>query len=1220
MRTRMRIVALLSLGILVAALPAVVGAQDGAAPAQRNASQTRSSGGACFSPQATKNVEGCPSNVAQARATGDAPRTHLNVSARRPEETKNKATGPGIELTTAQRMAEATQRRIQQRAAELLDREIQLTQRLVRNTRRTAPNRPDILLRLAELYFEKQTQLNVRVRGFDERIFQARQRKNGGAVRQLEQEQRQAEQAVDGVRQEAIRTYAQLVQDHPDFPRMDEVLFSLAFGLEEMRQVDRARQVYYRLIKNHPNSRFVPHAWLSFAEFYFGEGEMENANQFYSKVLEIPPERNPVYGYALYKKAWAAYNLEDFQTALEQFVRTIEYAQQNPDARDAENLARQSRRELVLPYSRVAPASRALDFFRRYTANNEQALETLENLGELYYDTGQWPNTITVYQKLISESPNSDKTCYWQSRVSNAIISSRPKDEQVREVQRLIDLYDQFTGAAGRSAESVNQCKQLSATILVELATAWHREAIGTPEQPGTNDRSTMQLASRLYRLVIDKFPELEQMEFPEIDRRDWPTLYKVSYYYAELLWKMEDWSQCGPAFDRVVELNPQGEYTSDAAYAAVLCYNNLYQQTYSSREREVASQESGGNRGRGRGRGRGRQQAEETPEEPSLAPREFTPVEQGMLNAFQRFVCYVRDDEQLPTVKYRRARIFYEANRFEEAALLFKDVAMNHRDSELAEYAANLYLDSLNVLGTKLEPPRPECILELESAIGPLKQGYCQTETQQEEHADLCRVLNTLEIEVLRKLAESQYGAEQFAECGRTYVRLFRQFPEYDKADEVLYNGANCFSRARLLGRAIQVRRVLIERFPESRLSKRAVFLVGSNYHALAIYGQAADFYEQFARRFPGESFPMQRPDGDECTEEETTSGDCAVASEALMNAVFFRLGLGEEDTAIADARLYEQNYSRRLPRQTAQVVFSLGSIYERQQNWAKVQDHYRDFLRTFGRSALPNQIIQANVAIGRAYWRANDRRRAEEPFRTALQAWTRGAGEAISRLDATDAEKATYLEEAKDAASEAIFYLAEYKFLEVEGIEFPAYRGGRSMERVNAWAQGDFVQWYQRKATAIRAAQIEYERVAELDVPRWEIAAAARIGQMWRGFVDNFRSAPVPQEIANDDELAATYEGALDEASQPFLQEAIGKFEFCLITATRVRWFNEWSQICERELNTLDPARYPPADELRGRPEYVRSTAAEPAPVQLGEGQTTETESGEVEGGGES
>ena len=68
-----------------------------------------------------------------------------------------------------------------------------------------------------------------------------------------------------------------------------------------------------------------------------------------------------------------------------------------------------------------------------------------------------------------------------------------------------------------------------------------------------------MTQAAQLYRLTLDSFPDMDQMEFPDIDRRDWPTEYKVSYFYAELLWKMEDWTQCGPAFDRVVEIDPNG-------------------------------------------------------------------------------------------------------------------------------------------------------------------------------------------------------------------------------------------------------------------------------------------------------------------------------------------------------------------------------------------------------------------------------------------------------------------------------------------------------------------------------------------------------------------------------------------------------------------------------------------------------------------------------------
>jgi tetratricopeptide (TPR) repeat protein len=384
---------------------------------------------------------------------------------------------------------------------------------------------------------------------------------------------------------------------------------------------------------------------------------------------------------------------------------------------------------------------------------------------------------------------------------------------------------------------------------------------------------------------------------------------------------------------------------------------------------------------------------------------------------------------------------------------------------------------------------------------------------------------------------------------------------------DEVLWNAALNFEAARLLGRAIQVRKVLIEQFPESNLSKRALYLIGANYHALAIYGQAADFYEQFARRFPGE-------DGSTCTDEDRTANTCAIANEALQNAVFFRLGLGEEEKAIEDARLFERNYRRRLPRETSQVIFSLGTIFQRQQNWSKVVDHYRGFLRSYARQALPHQVVRANVEIGNAHWAQNDRDRARGFYDTALRAFRGGAVEGINGLsDVADDEKARWVVEAKDAASEALFHLAEYKFEEFRRIRFPALRGASTMERVNNWATQDFMPWVNTKREALLVAQAEYEKIAELEIPRWEIAAAARIGVMWRSFVDEFRDAPIPDEIQADPELFDIYVGALDEQSQPFQQQAIDKFEFCLITATRVRWFNEFSQTCELELNGLNP-----------------------------------------------
>ncbi len=1146
-------------------------------------------------PEGTEQaMAACPAGARKAAAKegGNAPVSRLKATQPKRKATSG-PTGPSLQIDMSTRLGREQTRA---RAEGLLEKEIAILQRLVKNSASDDPRRPEVLLRLAETQFEMQIAKNAKVRSFDDPIYEACTRdKDKARCKQARDGQKAAQAELNAIREDSIRTYATLVRDHPRFKRMDEVLFSLAFALQELDQFDKARSVYRRLIKDYPKSRFVPNAYLSFAEYYFNDSDMEAAAKFYRKVLEFPPQRNSVYGYALYKIAWVEYNRERYRQSLQGFVDILEFARKNKYANDAKNLARQARKELVLPYSHYGSPGKALDFFRRYAKNDAEAHEMLENLAELYYDTGQWSQSITVYHKLMADSPRSSSLCDWQTKVTNAVISSRPKQDQIVELKRLVDVYRAFKNG-GKPPAKVKSCKEETATTILWLGTSWHREAVGTDKAPGTKNKKTMSQAAVLYRTLLKEFPDMEQMEFQNIDRRDWPTKYKLSYFYAELLWKMDEWSQCGPAFDHVVELDPQGEYTSDAAYAAVLCYNNLYQQQYVPRETETKFVSK-----------RDQKSLKNAKAQPNskFSKKNFTPLQEGMLQAFNRYVCYVDKAEDLATIKYRRARIYYEANRFEEAAVLFKDIAFNHKESELSEYAANLYLDCLNIMGTQLDQPRVACVQELGATIDPMAASFCGTDQLADEHPDLCGTLSTLQCQVRRKEAETYQRTQEFKKAAATYVRIFRRHEECGEMDEMLFNAAINFEAAHLLGRAIQVRTVLIERYPESELSKKAVYLIGQNFQALAYYEQAAKYYEQFARKFPGE-------DGSRCSAEDKENGTCPNAIEGLEQATFFRIGLGDDKAAMEDADLFARNYRRKLPRQTSQVMFSIGSIYERQKRWPQVVTHYREYLKKYGKVGAPHQVIQANTAIGRALWEMNRKSEAKKHFQAAVRGWTSGAPKRIRALKSTPTEtKMLYIRQALDSAAESQFYLSEYDFADFEKVAFPQYRGGKSMAKIKKWSDTEFKKWVKRKQGVLRAAEAQYAKVAKMTVQAdgvqmksapWQIAAASRTGEMYRSFVDEFRDAPIPREIEKDPGLFDIYVGALDDVSEPLQRQAIDKFEFCLKTATQVRWFNRWSRSCEQELNALNPTKYPVAAELRGEANYVKATVGEPGAVDLG------------------
>ncbi|MDH5674138.1 MAG: tetratricopeptide repeat protein [Myxococcales bacterium] len=1167
--------------------------------------------GMCIDPGAPTRVAACPKNMGTSKRKKGigAPKSRLRQATRKKDKPKGlQVKGPSIELDVA---TLRNKDKVEAKAESLLRREITVTKRLIKNTRTNDPRRADFLLRLAEGYFELVQVATRNVRKLDDPIYDAcSKKKNKGQCSKLRKSQKNMEQKLNKTREQNIKTLAMLVRDHPDYKKMDEVLFSLGFSLEEMKQFDRARQVYHRLIKGFPQSSFIPNAYLSFAEYYFQQGDMGAAKQFYQKVTEIPPERNRVYGYAVYKQAWCDYNLEDFKGSLQRFVETIEFAQENPEAHNVENLARQSRREMIMPYAQVGNPGRALEFFSRYAKDEDQAFEMFESLGELYYDTGQWPEVIAVYHKLIAEKSDSEKVCYWQTRVANAVISSKPKKEQVVEVQRMLDLYDSYADSS-HSGDAKKSCRQSAASVLIELATAWHREAIGTDTQPGTNDKGTMEQATKLYRMILKNFPDMEEMEFPDIDKRDWPTEYKVSYYYAELLWKMEAWAQCGPAFDRVLEVNPKGEFTEDSAYASVLCYNKQYKQTYAQSEREVKHRDDK------KKKRKGKKDAEPTREElvAQYKPKELSPLEEGMLRAYKRYICYVPGSEDLPTIKYRQARIYYETNHFEEASVLFKDIAFNHVDSDLSVFAANLYLDSLNVVGTYSDPARPGCYDEMNDNIEPLYGLYCKNDEQREEHLELCEVVEQLRCDLLRKKAEGLQTNKSFKKAAQLYVRIFRQYRECGRLDEVLYNAALNFEAARLLGRAIKVRRVLIDKYPESEWSKRAIYLIGANFHALAMYDMAADYYEKFAEKYSGEL-------GEDCSDADNEAGTCPNAKDALQNATFFRLGLGDEEKAVEDAQLFEKSYKKKFARETSQVKYSLGSIYERTEDWNKVIKHYTGFLKQYKKTAMPHEMIQGNVTVGRAYLslegkesqKEANKRKAMPYFKAAVKFW-QGSKDSFGTLAVPDDQKQRYLAYAKIASAEALFHLAGEEFDKFASIKFPVFKTKKTIkakkgsleakkayqEEFQAWMAADFTKWMGEKAKALDVAQTAYGNITEMKVPQWEIAAATRVGDMYLSFVNDFRDAPVPPVLEGDEELVDIYYQGLDEASQPWVQKAKGAYEFCLITATKVRWFNEYMTKCEEELFKLDPRTYPRAAELRGSDIYTYSIMAEPGLIEL-------------------
>lgn len=254
----------------------------------------------CIAPEAATRATECPAGAqrygSRVGTSPPAAARATNENAPRPQQ----ARGPEGRLDRSSLLRNQDRQR---RSQDILINETRLTAQLANRMRAEDPNRPPTLMRLAENYQELSSMANGQAEDLEENIHQARQANNAAEVTSLQARQTQFRTQAREFRDQLIATFENLVRTAPNFAQMDRALFYLGFALQEATRNDEALRVYRTLVQRFPNSPFVPNAYLSFGEFYFEQGNMENARQFYERVLAVQDESNQVYGYALYKMA-----------------------------------------------------------------------------------------------------------------------------------------------------------------------------------------------------------------------------------------------------------------------------------------------------------------------------------------------------------------------------------------------------------------------------------------------------------------------------------------------------------------------------------------------------------------------------------------------------------------------------------------------------------------------------------------------------------------------------------------------------------------------------------------------------------------------------------------------------------------------------------------------------------------------------------------------------
>ncbi|HVK72416.1 MAG TPA: tetratricopeptide repeat protein [Kofleriaceae bacterium] len=989
----------------------------------------------------------------------------------------------------------------------------------------------------------------------------------------------------------AVKVYKNLADNDKfkNYPRMDLALFSFAYTLQSGKYMKEARQIYHRLLTEYPQSKYVPDAYLAFADYYFAENQLANAEAFYKKVLLFP--KSNVYSYSNYMLGWVYLNLNKHEDAGKQFLTVI---RDTDGQKKQETLNRASKKDFVRAFSEFGQVQKAWQTFKKI--DDKYAFTMYEQLADFYVEQGKSDKAIYSFRELIKEEPKNKNVCLWQYNIAQAMLSApgATNANKVEEMERLVKLYGALKDKKILPKAEASECHDNAAAMSGEMARAYHNESLKT------KNPETLAYADKLYNVYLQVFPDAEDYG-------------ETQYYYSELLWsraenetnprlQTELWENAALSFTAVVKTGKVDEkLKKESAYAAVLGWKNALAVDPRVKDIPVAMKDGDDD--------------SKIPE-----PKPIPEREQKMIDAFDVYIKYIKDpkDDELVGMKFLKGNMYRRYNRHEEALPILEDIIKTHPQHETAYYSANAVLDIYII--TKKYDKVAEWAQWFADNPKFITAKSDQDRSQLGERVTaILAVAERKKAEQLEQEAKKSGDFGKYVACGNSYLKIFNDtvkknpnIGEEEKIDEVLYNAGVCFEEGRSLSAAIGVYTELQERFPKSKLSARALVRLGGVYERVAYYDRASAQYEEYAKKYAGEKD----------------------AYDAMNNAVFFRKGIGDDDKAIENTNFFISKFGGKKQGDAAGAFFSLASIYEKRGDQDKVVSHYRDYLKKYNEKGGADKVVIAYARIGQILWeqscpvktvdgscikvareravgnKAKSRRKKGDSTRTQCGPETKikltvvnrdekkvkealkAFGQAVAEFERKGGKFAGGDERlARFYYALAKFHTAEVEYEKFLGIKFPAGMNfdpskpketEKSKKRFDAWLD-------EKRKVGGKASGVYQKLIFEIKDPANAIAAAARIGQVSQNFADALYTAEIPAFIRPYEEAVDAYCEQLETVAEPLDNTSLDAFGACLKSSTDFGWFSSWSKLCERELGQIKPEDFPTASELRSAPDEV-------------------------------
>jgi TolA-binding protein len=843
-----------------------------------------------------------------------------------PKATANKKPKPSFNIGARKKVKSATdQTEVSIRAN--IDNQKMILELEDRNDR----NFPAMLVALADFYWDL-SEIYERKSGsleLDRAIFNAEEAKDTKKLAELRSVQ-QAHLAKQLEYQEkTVATYRDVIKEFPGAPKIDEIRYFLGYHLYLMGRAHEGVEAYRQVILQHPTSSLVPDALVNIGEYYFSQNDYDNALKLYQKAESY--KDSPVHAIAIYKQAWAYFNLGVYDISLSKFLQVIKVAkdQQRKGMDSAFGLEKDAANDMVLPYSKKGKAKAAIAFFKTYAT--ERYLEVCGRLAGLYTEENKFDKSTLLLRMLVkearSEQGNSNKR-YLTVRFQRVIVDNMnrkgEKQGTVDAVKELTRLFLEESQTA--PADFVKKESDLVDSLILNIATEYHRE------WKSTKTKATLAYTQDLYDLYLQIFS-------------DKPNAYDIHFNNALLMIMVGRYEQAITAFENVIAMRPNGKYASDAAEQAVIAHlQNMSVETDEVKNENVED----------------------------LAKRELDENESRFVQAVNRWMDIIKvkgttpeNEENVPKARFLAAKIYYNANHFASAADYFVSFVDQHPKHEYAQNAASHVLSCYNLLRDS------ENLRKYADKYG----TYAQF-----KGTDLSAAIERVKREFNYIKCFKFEEEEQFLGAANCYKAYANEHPDSEKAPIAIFNSAANFFKAKQVEQSMTMQKDLYDRYKKHELAPKALYAIGNIYRKTAVFGEAAYIFEYFVNNHPKHTLAKQALRYASIFRKTLGQYDAAVSNLqrfikrypkhknlALVHieVMLIRAKQGKPGAVIKEGKRHFKQFKSEGPSTRIRAHWAMGLAFRKLKNERKAQELFRKAVDFFNAIKVEDRSNVTGVAL---------------------------------------------------------------------------------------------------------------------------------------------------------------------------------------------------------------------------------------------------------------